>query len=1370
MKSKRLLTLVLAFCLVFGALSPAAGAVEFAPADSVSNVQQGESATKGNWLRDFLVSVGELLGIRTLRDDQKEVLNKDNLAFVNGKWVATTSNGATIELTDAQLPKHIQDLREAAAQYDALDVVYAFVVLEGDPTAELYSSIKEVPANVTEKLNAQQNNLISRIEKEILDGKKLDIVSRFTHLTNSVVVSTQFGNLEAIAGLKGVKSVFLSPVYKPCETTETLLPATTSSTVMTNVATVWQDLGYTGEGMTIAILDTGLDLDHPSFAADPEGASWTVEWLQEMLDTNDLQAEALYGGNLTAEDLYYNAKVPFAFNYAMHTTNVSHNDGLGDHGTHVAGIAAANDLEGSNVVGMAPNAQIIVMKVFNSQTGGANTFDLIHAIEDCMIMGVDVANASLGSPAGFSQSEIEEIDAIFNRIAESDLIFDVAAGNERTSTYGSSFGPYQMPTVNIDNGTVASPATYANTMVVGSVDNDMVPASYIRLADGTKVFYMACAEYHYGYIPYSLEILADQDLEYVIVPGLGEETDFYAEDGTSIVDGKVAVISRGEITFATKADNAEKAGAVGVLIWDNITEDIFTFGMSVSKEDGTYPNIPVVLISLEDGQTMADAADKAMIVSTDYAFRPDANGGQMSSFSSWGVSPDLRLLPDLSGIGGNVFSCYDGGMYGIMSGTSMACPQVAGVTALVLQYLQEKFPDADNAQMRVMAESLLMSTAVPVIDNTSGVEASPRQQGAGLVDALNAITAEAYLTVEGNNHAKAELGDNAEGVFSFTFTVNNFSDRTKTYNLTSSLLCEDAIEDATMPGLYYIAEHDRALDNSAVTFSQNNVTVEAGGSATVTVTINLTEADKTWIETCFPSGNYVEGFVYLTGEGEVTLSLPFMGFYGNWDAAPLFDVGYWYMPGMWIEGYPYIENYQYYNVLWTSLGTSNADWVLGFNPYENSYYVYDEYGYPAGVVYDDADNVVSPNGDGVMDRLTDMYLSLLRNAEYLNITYTDEAGNILSQEQLYKENKTMYISAYGQTIPFVYSWYYDGMYDFTDAEGNYLPDGTTVYLNISGAIDYEGAEEDFMETIPMHIDTTAPVLDVDNIIESSDENGNYITLTFADAHPAFVGVMNKTGTQVYSRYSDNDLLDNGDGTYSITLDVTGLGDKFTVVLCDYGCNESYYDLTYTLTENNPEVDRDALYAYQVMNEYILYYYGYDYMFGWSTIDKETAAVEMLQSDAYEYYALVAAEYAGGYIFAVDAGYNFMYMIPGLWNRNVICNLGVNVLDMAFDEVTQTMYLTTKDSDAQSFCLYTVDLLTGELTLLRDYYSQYEMPWAMTFVDGELYCCKNYYNGFYKVDLDGWYDIIPVTDANGNEFKPTTSTGNAVQPGYSQSMT
>lgn len=234
-------------------------------------------------------------------------------------------------------------------------------------------------------------------------------------------METEFANLERIAGLEGVKSVFLMPVYNPAKVTSGASPLVSSGGKMVGVPSIWnsEELGYTG--MKIAVLDTGLDLDHPSFAADPEmnGNSMTTATIDAVL--TDLNAYRGMGGNVTADDLYYSAKVPFVFNYADRNLTGDHSrDQQGDHGTHVSGIAAANPVEGTNVVGMAPNAQIIVMKVFGATRAGMAD-DIVAAIEDAMRLGCDVANLSLGSTAGFSSAN-NELDLIYERIASQDMI------------------------------------------------------------------------------------------------------------------------------------------------------------------------------------------------------------------------------------------------------------------------------------------------------------------------------------------------------------------------------------------------------------------------------------------------------------------------------------------------------------------------------------------------------------------------------------------------------------------------------------------------------------------------------------------------------------------------------------------------------------------------------------------------------------------------------------------------------------------------------------------------------------------------------------------------------------------------------------
>lgn len=1352
MRSKKLLAFLMALCLVISAAAPVAGAVTTDSKTSVITEKKANSDRVSAMKSDLLVGDKPANEIASLRGQKPAANNATEASSQKGSWVVAPSDvKPSVERPSAQLPDCVAELREAAKIYADNQVVSAFVVMEEAPLIQFYG-INDVPVDEEELLQMQQEAVVMLIEEDVLGGEALEVTDQFTYVTNAIVIETEFGNLSAIAQLPGVKTVFLTPVYQACTTTAS--PYTVSAGGMSNVNDVWnnENLGYTGSGMTIAIIDTGIDMDHPSFAADPamNEYSWDVDYVASKLDK--LNAAVINPG-ITAEKLFYSNKLPFTFNYVTGKTNVNHDPQTGDHGSHVAGIAAANDVPGSNVVGMAPDAQLVIMQVFTPGQG-AQMPHILAALEDAMALECDVANLSLGSPAGFTSVD-PEIDAIYQRIADSDIIVDIAAGNEGTSSYGNMWGTDLNPTEHMDNSTISSPATYANAMAVGSIDNKIIPGVYFTLADGTNVFYMDSVEYVYGDTGACLANLAGEALEYVMVPGLGTVEDYSQVD----VAGKIAIVKRGEISFAEKAFNGEAAGAAAVIIWNQNSDYIFNFGMTTTAEDGTIPSIPVSLITLADGAAMESAETKTLTVSAETGFRADIYGGQMSSFSSWGVSPDLRLVPDIAGVGGNVYSCYDNGQYGLMSGTSMASPQVAGVTALVLQYLREQFPNASEAEIRVLLDSLLMSTAVPTIADASGVEASPRQQGAGLVNALYAVTSEAYLTVDGSSRPKAELFDSEDGTYSFSFKIHNFGAAEKTYTLSSSLLTEDFV---TKGGKDFMAGYDRALSGT-VEFSQDTVTVAAGGTASVTVTITLSAEDKAWMAEHYPNGNYVEGYIYLTAAEGVNLNLPFLGFYGSWDAAPVFDTAFWYQNNFWSVETEIPDGNEYFHAFWTDL--QGTDWVMGFNPYFGA--LEDENG---NILYDPANNIISNNGDGLVDYFKEVYLSLMRNAREVTFTYTDAEGNVVYEETSLFVEKTMYISAFGQVVPYLRSWWYTEPYDFTDEEGNPLPHGTQLTLTVSAVLDYEGAEADYLKEIPITIDVEAPAI-IGNGVESSTEDGNFVTITVSDHALAYVALMNPTGTRILGEYSDLEFVKNDDGTYSVTLDVTGMGNEFALLLGDYGCNEAVFDLTYS-GANAPEVDESALYAYRIYDGEIEYEYGYDAMFGWVTIGKDDASVTALTSDSLEAYALTAAEYAGGYIFAVDADNNLVVLEPGLWNRKLICNLGVSVADMTFDETTGTMYLSARSENRwgdEVGCLYTVDLLTGALELLYTYDSVYDIPYAMTDVDGTIYAIKNSTSAFYKMDME-IYELAAITDAEGNELELTTSQDAVIYPYYAQSMT
>jgi len=161
--------------------------------------------------------------------------------------------------------------------------------------------------------------------------------------------------------------------------------------------------GYDGTGMVVAVLDTGLDYNHSAFSvnnftADRNKLGMTFADVEGFV--SDTKASKLHSG-LTASDVYINEKVPFAFDYADYDPDVyPMTPSASEHGTHVAGVIAGKD---SEITGVAPNAQLAIMKIFSDVVSTARTSWILSALEDCVVLGVDVINMSIGTSCGFSR-------------------------------------------------------------------------------------------------------------------------------------------------------------------------------------------------------------------------------------------------------------------------------------------------------------------------------------------------------------------------------------------------------------------------------------------------------------------------------------------------------------------------------------------------------------------------------------------------------------------------------------------------------------------------------------------------------------------------------------------------------------------------------------------------------------------------------------------------------------------------------------------------------------------------------------------------------------------------------------------------------
>lgn len=930
----------------------------------------------------------------------------------NGK---IAQRGAALKYTCAQITQASRQSnviqRSAAEKYLVAKREIGTTLCESN-RCKIFASLKSIV--IDSCYRARNRNCL----QSVAVGKSISF--EYTTVFNGLSVEADYADLETIQDLPGVKDAYVSQVYQLIEpVNETKL----ADSVPAIGGDISQKTGYTGKGMVVAILDTGLDTSHEAFQNDVNGAKYTKDAISAKITGNALNA-----GEISVDSVYKSSKIPFAYDYYGTDTNVS---GGNSHGTHVAGIVGANR---GQVTGVAPDAQLMILKIFGDDGSGAYDSDILAALDDAVMLGADAINMSLGMTAGFSQAADAKMQQVYQRVKNAGISLMCAAGNEYSSSYKSASGTDLPLASNPDNGAVASPSTYDAALSVASMNNVKATAPYLLVGD-RKIRYSDPAE------TVSKQIASLNDTYEYVDCGVGATTDF---TGKALSD-KVALIQRaweekGEIlTFAQKEANAKKAGAKAVIIYDNVEGDLVNM-----STDG---NIPAVFISKADGEAMLAASDKHVSFSKSYLAQfQDAYSGKMSDFSSWGVTPDLKLKPEITAPGGDIYSTLPGGLYGSMSGTSMASPHMAGAAVVMAQYITEELGGTGMAQQEITALSnkLLMSTAVPV-KNEQGLPYSPRKQGAGLVQLGRATKAKAYLSSAEGGLPKAELGDSKSGSFSFSFQANNLSTREIQYEVGVTVLTENTVKE---DGKTYLAQSPRQLGADEVTVTApSTVTLRASGPETVNVSLALTEKGKATLED-FPNGIYLEGFVTLTpvnGGDTISLGLPFLGFYGNWSAAPIFDTSV----------YDADESPAVYQTMLGLFGADGSGYYLGHNLYATDNDRFDK-------------NYIAMSNKTSNYHVT-AAMAMLRNADELTFSVTNESNTKVYGETLTNQSKTYYSSSQQSYHTPMANTGFTGYTKSKFSAAKALPEGKYTYT-VTATLNGKTETESF----PLTIDNQAP--------------------------------------------------------------------------------------------------------------------------------------------------------------------------------------------------------------------------------------------------------------------------------------------------------
>ncbi|HZX93988.1 MAG TPA: S8 family serine peptidase [Myxococcales bacterium] len=665
-------------------------------------------------------------------------------------------------------------------------------------------------------------------------GVRVNERMRFKSLWNGISVQANAGDIARIRGFSSVKAVYPVQVHA-MPRTNTVSPDLATAIQMTRADIAQNELGLTGRGVRVAVMDTGIDYDNPD------------------LGPGFGPGKRVFTGWDFVGDAYNADSTSPSFDPIPHPD--ADPDDCAGHGTHVSGIIGAK----GEVTGVAPGVSFGAYRVFGCE--GSTTDDImLAAMERILKDRMDVLNMSIGD--AFDTWPGAPTAAAASRLVKKGIVVVASIGNSGANGLYSG----------------GAPGVGEDVIGVASFDNIRTTNPAFTVSPGNAAV---------GFDQASAAPIAPRSGGPFTLARTG--TPATVNDGCNPftgVAGKVVLIRRGTCGFAVKATNAQNAGAVGLILYNNQAGRV-----TPTVAGPTAIVIPVVAITAADGATINNliaAGPATMSWSSLVVTSPNSTGNLISSFSSYGVAADLTLKPDIGAPGGFIWSTLplEQGGHGSLSGTSMASPHVAGAVALLLESRRDLRrhhgdrdddgendwrrgdDDGDNVLHARSVRDILQNSAKPKVwggNPALGFLDNVQRQGAGMLDITAAVQATSTLTP-----GKLSLGEGTGATR--TITVRNNGRDTVTYTFAH----EPALSNGPQ---IFVPTFNTGF--ASATFSVPSITLRGGEvrRVDVTITANPALADKSLY------GGYI---VANPSIGEA-LRVPYVGFKGDYQSIQILN-------------------------------------------------------------------------------------------------------------------------------------------------------------------------------------------------------------------------------------------------------------------------------------------------------------------------------------------------------------------------------------------------------------------------------------------------------------------------------------------------